>query len=105
MNRTYRNTFRRGVLAFVTAAALSGCATYVTVSAEGEAVNVYARGSGRSAYRWQQYGPPPATFKVYYNAIQTRVRWADGTISEPLRTSLVWQSNAAVRHERDTDGR
>ena len=79
---------------------LSGCATYVTVSAEPDGALIYARGSGRPSYNWQFRGPAPVTFKSYYNAVQTFARWPDETVSLPKRTSLVLKSNVHVHHER-----
>jgi len=47
---------------------ISGCSTYVTVSSETPGADVYARGKGRSAYRWRQVGKTPATYNSPYTA-------------------------------------
>ena len=91
--------FRLAVLA-VAAFNLAGCATYITVSAEPEGADIYARGSGRPSYGWKHRGKAPVTFKAYYNAIQTVARWPDGTVSTPKRTSLVTQQNVHVHHQQ-----
>lgn len=94
----------RLAVALVIILAAAGCATHVTVSAEPEGAEIFARGSGRPSYSWRRYGPAPVTFKVYYNAIQTAARWPDETVSGPKRTSVVFQSNVHVHHDKSVAG-
>ena len=65
---------------------LSGCATNVTVRTVPPNGAVYARGSGRPAYRWAFRGvakeDAPANFKMYYSAMDVFVQWPDGQRSE-----------------------
>ena len=65
---------------------LSGCATQVTVRTNPPDGAVYARGSGRPAYRWEFKGTAkadkPANFGMYYSAMDLFVQWPDGQRSE-----------------------
>ena len=79
---------------------LSGCATYVTVSAEPDGAEILARGSGRPSYRWKNYGVAPVTFKAHYHAIQTVARWPDGVVTEPRHTSLGLTPNLHIHHDK-----
>jgi hypothetical protein len=78
---------------------LSGCATPVTVMSDPPGAAVYARGSGRAAYRWQYRGTAPVTFPAYYNAVLAFVRWPDGTRSDIRRGDCLLVDSVEMRFQ------
>ncbi len=90
----------RGLLSIFCFAALvmaTGCASTVRVESDPPGALVRMRGSGRAIYRWRTVGLTPCEFKANYSAIQTYVRWEDGTDSDKIRVTLPkWGDPAPV---------
>lgn len=80
--------FSRIVLLFAAAVVFGGCASTVKVESNPSGALVRMRGSGRPIYRWKTVGLTPCTFKAPYSAIQTYVRWDDGSESEKVRITV-----------------
>ncbi len=85
-----RNHFLHGFASLLAASfaalCVTGCATNVIVRTNPPDGAVYARGSGRAAYRWAYRGTAkadqPAQFEMYYSAMDVFVQWPDGQRSE-----------------------
>ena len=79
---------------------LSGCATNVTVRTNPPDGAVYARGSGRPAYRWEFKGiskaDKPARFDMYYSAMDVFVQWPDGVRSEIRHQDMHFSSKPVL---------
>ncbi len=74
----------------------SGCATQVTINSNPPGAMVYARGSGRAAYRWEMKGAAPVTYKSWYSVEKSFVTWPDGTRSDVVRTPFGWNKAVTV---------
>lgn len=81
----------------------AGCATQVRVRTEPPGADVMARGSGRTAYRWENRGRAPVEFKVYYTAIQTVAVWPDGRKSPVTRTKLIGKKDVDLLLQPETE--
>lgn len=81
-------SFSWATLALTIAILVSGCASTVKVESNPPGALVRMRGSGRAIYRWKTAGLTPCEFKAPYSAIQTYVRWEDGTESEKIRVEI-----------------
>jgi hypothetical protein len=77
----------------------AGCATQVTVNSNPPGADIYARGSGRPAYRWEYRGKAPAEFKSYYSAVKTVAKWPDGKQSEVIRAKTGWTKSVELMLE------
>lgn len=75
-------------LALAAVVLVSGCASTVRVESTPPGAVVRMRGSGRAIYRWRSVGLTPCEFKAPYSAIQTYVRWKDGTESDKVRVTI-----------------
>ena len=86
MKRRILSQIATAVAIGISALWISGCATHVTVRTNPPDASVYARGSGRPAYRWEYRGTvkpnEPVTFDMYYSAMNVFVQWPDGQRSE-----------------------
>lgn len=74
----------------------AGCATQVTVNSNPPGADIYARGSGRPAYRWEYQGQAPAAFKSYYSAVKVVAKWPDGRQSDVARAKTQFKGKVSV---------
>ncbi len=106
---TTRNILLSAIAVTLGSSLFVGCMTPVTVTSDPPGASVYCRGSGRAAYKWKLRGTTaadkPVTFRVPYNAIQTRVQWpaeaglpAEG--SEVVYTKLLFKEDPVLHFER-----
>jgi len=94
---------RRGFSLALFAVALmtaAGCSTTINVNSTPPGAEVYARGKGRAAYKWEYKGTTPVSYDSYYNKEQVRVRWDDKIFSDTQDVGLIGTDDAAVTFTR-----
>ncbi len=74
----------------------SGCATSVKVTTVPSGAAVWARGSGRAAYKWELKGGDGVAYKSYYSTDLVMAVWDDGIRSEPVRVPHMFEKEVEV---------
>lgn len=104
MKQTLLRRFAPVAAAGFAAFLLAGCATNVTVRTVPPDGAVYAKGSGRPAYRWAFRGvakdDAPANFKMYYSAMDVFVQWPDGQRSEIRHQDMHFKKQVQMEFTR-----
>ena len=75
-----------------------GCSTAVTVKTDPPGATIWARGSGRNAYKWEEKGvaDSPLTYKSPYSADRIVAVWDGKTKSEEIRVRHIVAREVSV---------